>query len=200
MIWHFALSILGHWLLVAIGVVLIAFGIAKPWKLVIPDFLFSVALAAGVALSGGGYLYDAGYRGALHGVEVARLRDDLAQADENIALLQQTAKVAAERERAAAEQRQSDNEKVRAYETELARKNSDIDLSRADLERLRGIVEDATAESTRAATAVRAARRSSFGCKATLAEYVGALNESNRRLLNDAAFYRDVRQRFGSPR
>ena len=47
MIGHFALSILGHWLLVAIGVVLIAFGIAKPWKLVIPDFLFSVALAAG---------------------------------------------------------------------------------------------------------------------------------------------------------
>ena len=29
-----------------------------------------------------------------------------------------------------------------------------------------------------------------------LAEYIAALNEANRRLVNDAAFYRDVREKF----
>ena len=36
------------------------------------------------------------------------------------------------------------------------------------------------------------------GAKAMLAEYRAALAVANRRLVNDAAFYADVRARFGA--
>lgn len=197
MLWHFALSILGHWATIIFGVVFVAVGIAKPGRLIVPDFLYSVALALGVALAGGGYLYDAGYRGALHGVEIAQLKEDLAQADETISEMNRLAAAAGERERVAAEQRQSDSEKVRAYEIELAQKHGDVDLSRAELERLRGLVEDISARASRTAATVRSARAASVGCRALVARYVGALNEANRRLVNDGKFYRDVQHGFG---
>jgi hypothetical protein len=194
-IWHFALSILGHWATITVGAVLVVLGVAKPLK-VVPDFFYSMAIIAGVALSGGGYLYDSGYRSALRGVEVARLKEDLAQADENIRLLQQTAEHANERDRLAAEQKEEDTRAINKYTRELAVSGNDLQLTTAELDRLRGLVRHYQVSTSRAASTVRPAGRQSAGCRGMIAELTGALNEANSRLVRDFAFYDDVRKNY----
>lgn len=198
MIWNFALHILGHWLGIAVGVALLVVGVAKPGRLVVPDFVYSIAIAVGVALAGGGYLYDSGYRAALHGVEIARLREDLAQANTNISLLQQTAVEANERERAAAEERHSDTASINRYIRELAAAGSDLQLTASELGRMRELVRYSQRQlaAARASSGVRPASGPSAGCRALVAEYIGALNEANRRLVNDGLFYSSVRQNY----
>jgi len=149
-------------------------------------------------MSGGGYLYDTGYRSALHGVEIARLREDLAQADENISLLQKTAQEAGERERTAAAQRQEDTGAINNYIVELARKGSDLQLTAAELGRMRELVRYSQRQlaAARASSGVRTASGPSSGCRALVAEYIGALNEANQRLVNDRLFYSSVKRDF----
>lgn len=193
----FALSILGHWAVILAGAALLVVGVAKPLKLV-PDFVYSMAVIVGVVLGGGGYLYDTGYRSALRGVEVSRLRESLAQADENIRLLQQTAVEANERERAAAEERQSDTRAINKYLVELATAGNDLQLTSAELGRMRDLVHYTQRQlaAARATSGVRSASGSSTGCRALVAEYIGALNEANRRLVNDGLFYDSVRKNY----
>lgn len=196
MIWHFALSILGHWTTIAAGTVLVVLGVAKPVRIV-PDFVYSLALIVGIPLAGGGYLYDTGYRSALHGVEVAQLREDLAQADENISLLQQTTEHANERDRLAAAQKEEDTRAINKYIRDLAAAGSDLQLTTSELDRLRGLVRHyQSVGSPRASSTVRPAGRQSAGCRGLIAELTGSLNEANRRLVNDFAFYKDVRENF----
>lgn len=191
----FALHILGHWAFIAVGAILLVVGIAKPLR-VVPDFVYSMAVIVGVVLSGGGYLYDTGYRSALHGVEVARLREDLAQADENIRLLQQTAEHANERERLAAAQKEEDTRAINKYVRELAVSGNDLQLTASELGRMRELVRHYQIGAARAASSVRPAGRQSAGCRGLIAELTGALNEANRRLVNDYAFYDDVRKNY----
>jgi chromosome segregation ATPase len=131
-------------------------------------------------------------------VEVARLREDLAQADENISLLQKTAQESNERERAAAEERQSDTASINRYIRELAAAGSDLQLTASELGRMRELVRHSQRQlaAARASSGVRPASGSSTGCRALVAEYIGALNEANRRLVNDGLFYSGVRKDF----
>lgn len=190
-LWH----ILGHWAVILAGAAVLLLGVARPWKLV-PDFLYSMAVIVGTAMAGGGYVYDTGFRSAMHSVEVAQLREDLAQAREGIDLLQKTAMAANERERDAAARREEDTRDINDYIRELARKGNDLQLSAAELDRLRGLVRHYQVGATRAATAVRSASRQSAGCRGLIAELTGALNEANSRLVRDFAFYADVRRNF----
>ena len=192
----FVLHILGHWLFIVVGVALLVFGIAKPWRLVVPDFVFSLAIVVGVVLAAGGYVYDTGYRSALHGVEVARLREDLAQADENIRLLQETAMRSNERDRQAAAEKEEDTRAINKYLRELAAAGSDLQLTAAELGRMRELVRHYRVATAASGTGVRPAGRQSAGCRGMIAELTGALNEANRRLVNDFAFYKDVRENF----
>ena len=156
----------------------------------------ALAIVVGVVLAGGGYLYDTGYRSALHGVEVARLKEDLAQADENIRLLQETAMRSNERDRQAAAEKEEDTRAINKYLRELAAAGSDLQLTAAELGRMRELVRHYRVATATSGTGVRPAGRQSAGCRGVIAELTGALNEANRRLVNDFAFYKDVRENF----
>lgn len=187
-----ALHIVAHWAGVAACV-----AAALAALVYLPGRLGGLIAACAGALAAGLVAYDLGYqaRGALD--QSAGLRAEIAQQKTDIANLQTTAMQANEREREAADARQSDNQKVSAYAEEVARKNDDLALAGAEFGRLRGLIDRHSRAATGAAAAVRTARRASVGCKVTLASYIGALNEANRRLVNDGLFYRDVREKFG---
>lgn len=164
----------------------------------LPGRLGGLLAAFCAALAAGLISYDLGYRarGALD--QSAALRAEIAQQKEDIANLQETAMAASAREREAADARQSDNQKVRDYAEDVARKNDDLALAGADLQRLRSLVQRLSTKSAGSSSAVRSARRAPAGCKVMVAEYIAALNEANRRLVNDRAFYDDVRVKFGA--
>lgn len=188
-----ALHIAAHW---AGAAACIAGAVAA--LVYLPGRLGGALAACAGALAAGLVAYDLGYqaRGALD--QSAALHAEIAQQKTDIANLQATAMAAGERERESADARQSDNEKVKDYAADLARKNDDLAVAGAELGRLRGLIDRHARAATGTTAAVRAARRASVGCKVTLAEYIAALNEANRRLVNDAAFYRDVREKFGN--
>jgi hypothetical protein len=191
--WFFGLHIALHWGLVILG---IAGAVAA--LVYIPGRLGGIIAAICLAVSAGSFALDEGYRSAARLCKEAELRAELAQAKEDIKNLQLTAIMANAREQAAIRERQNDNDKVQDYAQKLAKANSDVDLSRADLEQLRGLVQELQSKSSAPAKPVRPASPSPIGCKMTVARYIAALNEANRRLVNDGLFYDDVRAKFGA--
>lgn len=128
--------------------------------------------------------------------QTIQLQAQLAEANREADEQKKIAKVANEREQLALKDHDNDQKKISDYIIALAKANSDIALSRNELGELRALVDHHQTRLARAATAVRATRAASVGCKALVAQYIGALNDANRRLENDQLFYDDVREGY----
>ncbi len=154
----------------------------------------TVLIAAGVGVGSfvGGYAH----RGTLD--KSAALQAQLDAAREDLANTKLVAQAANEREQMAELSHDADKEEVRKYAEDVAKKGDDLALAGAELERLRGLIDAHSKRTAAASRTVRSARAASIGCKVTLANYIAALNEANRRLVNDAAFYRDVQEKFSA--
>ena len=180
--------------LVALALV-IAGGAARVY---IPVVGRQVATVAWIAAAAAG-AWDAGYstraasdRSAEIAAQATQLRADLASANA-------IADAASRRAETAESQHADDQNRVSDYEKKLVQMG-DCALTDADRGRLRAIG-GAPARPAASAGRLRQAGRPAGpvkGAKAMLAEYRAALAVANRRLVNDAAFYADVRARFGA--
>lgn len=184
-LWHYAAALI----LVAGALAAIAY---------LPGKFGGIVGAVLGAAAAGVVAYQLGFhaRGKLDQTE--ELRAQVAALEQNAKDQKAVADAATIREQQRAKEHDNDQQQISDYLTALAKANSDVALSNDELGRLRSLIDVHQAKSARAAADVRSARGSSLGCKATLARYIGSLNEANRRLVDDAQFYCDVRDRFSS--
>lgn len=143
------------------------------------------------------FVYQLGFQHAHELDKVEELKAQIAQLQKDFKAANKITQDALAREQVSQEDRAYDQQQIADYKAQLDKAHADIELSRADLDGLRQLVDKHQQGLARNAAQLRNARRASAGCKALVAEYVGALNEANRRLTNDRKFWDEYKQEMG---
>ena len=168
---------------------------------------FSRQIAAGLWIAAAGVgSYGQGFAAAKSQDRSDLLAGQIAQLQHDIDAANEIAGEATARQNAATKRADDNDEKVLDYEKRIALASSnDCVLSQPDLDSLRAIgapTSEPPASTSRVWPASSAAKPHARvigkGAKSALAEYRAALSRANSRLLNDKAFYDDVRSRFSA--